>query len=332
VRIGVVGLGRIGLYHARLVREQPRVSSIVVYDVDEQRAQVAQQELSCEMATTIGALLDGVDAVVIAASTSAHPELIHQAIDAGKTTFCEKPVALDLASTVEVVRHARESRVPVQIGFQRRFDVGYQRAREAVTSGALGTVYVTRMAAHDPAPPHEGYIPVSGGIFRDLHIHDFDIVRWVLGQEVVEVHADGAVLVHDVFRKYDDIDTSVALLTLSNGTRGILSGTRHDPLGYDIRMELFGSGDSIAIGWNARTPLRSVEPGMPAGPESPYRFFIDRFDAAYRAEIAAFLSLARGEIENPCPPAEGEAALRIAIACDRSRKERRTVRVDEVGE
>jgi myo-inositol 2-dehydrogenase / D-chiro-inositol 1-dehydrogenase len=330
VRVGIIGLGRIGLYHARVVREQPDVTGIVVYDVDDARTRTAQHELSCAIATTLGGLLDNVDAVVIAASTSAHPELIHRAIDAGKVTFCEKPVALDLESTIDVVRHARESRIPVQIGFQRRFDVGYQRAREAVVSGALGTVYVTRMAAHDPAPPHEAYIPVSGGIFRDLHIHDFDIARWVLGQEVVAVHADGAVLVHDVFRKYDDVDTSVALLTFSSGTRGILSGTRHDPLGYDIRMELFGSGDSIAIGWNERTPLRSVEPGMPAGPESPYRFFIDRFDAAYRAEIAAFLKLVRGEIENPCPPSEGEAALRIAIACDRSRKERRTVRLDEI--
>jgi myo-inositol 2-dehydrogenase / D-chiro-inositol 1-dehydrogenase len=306
------------------------VTGIDVYDVDDSRTRAVAHDLGGEIAPSLDALLDRVDAVVIAASTSAHPELIHRAIDAGKTTFCEKPIALDLEATTGVVQHAREARVPVQIGFQRRFDVGYRRAREAVETGALGTVYVARMAAHDPAPPHEGYIPVSGGIFRDLHIHDFDIARWVLGQEVVSVYADGDVLVHEVFRKYGDIDTSVALLRFSNGTRGILSGTRHDPLGYDIRMELFGSGDSIAIGWNERTPLRSVEPGMPDAPVSPYRFFIDRFDAAYRAEIGAFLALARGEIENPCPPGEGEAALRIAIACDRSRLEERTVRIDEI--
>ncbi len=149
----------------------------------------------------------------------------------------------------------------VQMGFQRRFDLGYRRARELVESGALGRIYVVRMSGHDPHPPHDDYIPGSGGIFRDLHIHDFDIVRYVTGQDVVEVYADGSDAGFEAFARHGDVAAAVATLRFSGGTLGILSGTRHDPLGYDIRMELFGAGDSVAVGWNDRTPLRSIEPG-----------------------------------------------------------------------
>jgi myo-inositol 2-dehydrogenase / D-chiro-inositol 1-dehydrogenase len=329
MRVGVVGVGRIGRYHARLVRAHPDVTALVVTDVDPARAREVAATVDADVADSAAHLLERVDAVVIAASTDAHAQLIHQAVDAGVPTFCEKPVALDLESTAGVVRHVRDAGATVQMGFQRRFDAGFRAAHDAVCDGTLGRVYAVRMAGHDPAPPHEGYIPASGGIFRDLHIHDFDIVRWVLGQEVVEVYAQGAVLADPVFAKYGDVDTVAATLTFSGGTLGVLTGARHDPLGYDIRMELFGSGDSVSVGWDARTPLRSVEPGMPPAPARPYGFFIDRFDAAYRAELAAFLDVARGRLPNPCTVADAEAALRIAVACDRSRAERRPVTVEE---
>jgi myo-inositol 2-dehydrogenase/D-chiro-inositol 1-dehydrogenase len=330
MRVGVIGVGRIGQYHAKVLGEHPEVDSVVVADTSPGRAEAVARSLKLESAPSTDRLLEGVDAVVIAAPTNTHAELIRQAVDARLTTFCEKPIALDLESTRTIVRHVQDTGIVVQIGFQRRFDAGYRAARQAVTDGQLGTVYIARIAGHDPAPPHEAYIPASGGIFRDLHIHDFDIARFVLGQEVVEVYADGAVLAYDVFRKYDDVDTAVAILTFSGGTLGILSGTRHDPLGYDVRMELFGAGDSIAIGLDARTPLRSVEPGMPPAPRAPYEFFLDRFDAAYRAELDTFVNVVARRIPNPCPPEDAEAALRIAIACDRSRALHRPVRLDEV--
>jgi myo-inositol 2-dehydrogenase/D-chiro-inositol 1-dehydrogenase len=135
-----------------------------------------------------------------------------------------------------------------------------------------------------------------------------------------------------MFEKYDDVDTVAALLTFSGGTLGVLTGGRHDPLGYDVRLELFGSGDSVAVGWDARTPLRSVEPGMPPAPERPYGFFLDRFDAAYRAELDTWVDVARGRTPNPATVEDAEAALRIALACDRSRVEGRAVRIEEIAE
>lgn len=330
MRVGVVGLGRIGQFHARIVQALPGVDALVLTDVHPGRVAEIADELSAETACDVGELLERVDAVVIAAPTDTHVTLIRQAIDAGIPTFCEKPVALDLAATADIARRVRESGVLVQIGFQRRFDAGYGAARDAVRSGAMGRVYLIRIAAHDPAPPHESYIPGSGGIFCDLHIHDFDIVRWVLGQDVVEVYAVGAVLHDPMFAKYGDVDTTAATLTFQQGTLGVMTGTRHDPVGHDVRLELFGSGDSVVVGWDARTPLRSLEPGMPPAPDEPYRLFLDRFDAAYHRELATFLEVVRGAAPNPCTVEDAEVALRVALACERSRRAGRPVRVDEI--
>lgn len=330
MRVGVIGVGRIGQYHARLVQAHPDVDHLVVTDADPARAREIAAALGVQAAPDVAALLRDVDAVVIASTTATHAALIRQAVDAGVPTFCEKPIALDLASTSEVVRHVRDSGIVVQIGFQRRFDAGYRAARDAVRDGTLGRVYIVRAVAHDPAPPHESYLPGSGGMYRDLHIHDFDIARWVIGQEIVEVFAQGAVLADPMFARHADVDTSVATLAFGDGALGVMTGGRHDPGGYDVRMEILGSGDSIAIGWDARTPIRSLEPGLGKPPAKPYESFFDRFDAAYRAELSAFIDVARGRIPNPCGVEDAEVALRVALACARSRDEHRPVRVEEI--
>ncbi len=330
MRIGVVGVGRIGQYHARVVQSHPDVSDIVLVDADRARTGQVAAELGAEIAETVPDLLQRVDAVIVASPTNTHASMVRLAVEASLPTFCEKPIALDLQSTIEVVKLVRASGATVQMGFQRRFDAGYRAARQAICDDALGRIYAIRIAGHDPAPPHESYLPGSGGIFRDLHIHDFDIIRWVLGQEVVEVYVQGSVLVDPMFARHDDVDTVAATLTFSDGTLGVLTGGRHDPLGYDIRMELFGSKDVVSVGWDARMPMRSLEPGMPPAAEHPYAFFLDRFDAAYRAELTWFVDVAQGRAENPCSVEDAEAALRIALACDQSRREHRPVRVDEV--
>jgi myo-inositol 2-dehydrogenase/D-chiro-inositol 1-dehydrogenase len=152
----------------------------------------------------------------------------------------------------------------------------------------------------------------------------------VLGQDVVEVFAKGAVLADPMFGRHDDVDTTAATLAFADGALGVMTGTRHDPLGCDVRLEIFGSGDSVVVGWDDRTPLRSIEPGMPPAPDRPYSLFLDRFDGAYRRELAAFVEVARRRAASPCTVEDAEIALRVALACDRSRREGRPVRVEEV--
>jgi myo-inositol 2-dehydrogenase/D-chiro-inositol 1-dehydrogenase len=323
--MGVVGVGRIGAFHARTLLSLDTVESVALTDVDVARATRLAAELGATSAPTPEVLLEAtIDALVIAAPTPAHRELLSLAAAAGLPAFCEKPVALDLLTIDSVV--AETAGILVQVGFQRRFDAGYRAAREAVASGAVGTVLALRAATHDPSPPPETYIATSGGIFRDLHIHDFDAIRFVTGREIVEVYTDGAVRATEWFADHDDVDVAAAVLRLDDGTLAVVSGTRHDPLGYDVRLEVFGTKDSIAVGVDDRSPYRSVEPGVP--PNKPgYANFMERFEAAYRAELAAFVDVVRNGGESPCTLQDARAALAVALAADRSRAERRPVRV-----
>jgi myo-inositol 2-dehydrogenase / D-chiro-inositol 1-dehydrogenase len=330
MRIALIGAGRIGRLHARLLRTTEGVESVTLADLDHGRASEVAAEAGIDIAPSIDAALGSADAVVIAAATSAHAELIRASIARGLPTFCEKPLAGSLDETVALVSDIDRSGVPFQLGFQRRFDPGYGEAHRLISEGALGTLYAVRLAGHDPAPPHEAYIAQSGGLFRDFSIHDFDILRWLTTCEVDEVYAVGGVRAFPVFSKYDDIDTAVASLRLVDGPFTALTVARHDPLGYDIRAEIFGSADSVAVGLGPRTPLRSVEPGVPPQAGPAWKDFLERFESAYAAEFRAFVAVARGEIPSPCTAADGLAALRIAEAADRSLHENRPVRLAEI--
>src|SRR5437868_127446 len=287
LQLGVVGVGRIGAFHAATLRDIDAVAELTVTDADPSRAETIAATLGARTAPNAEALLrGGVDAVVIATPTPGHAPLLKAAAAAGVPAFCEKPVALELEPLDSVSDEVERAGTLVQIGFQRRFDAGYAAARDAVAGGALGDLLVLRGATHDPAPPAEAYIASSGGIFRDLHIHDFDAIRFVTGREIVEVHATGAVRETEWFADHADVDAAAVVFRLDDGTLGVLTGTRRDPLGYDVRLEVFGTKDSIAVGLDARTPLRSVEVGMPAAADA-YPDFLDRFGPAYRAELEA---------------------------------------------
>jgi myo-inositol 2-dehydrogenase/D-chiro-inositol 1-dehydrogenase len=333
VRLGVAGLGRMGRLHAENLSRMPSAELVRVVDAAEEAARSTGERLGVAWSTDFDDLLSDpeLEAVVIVTPTAFHAELIARAAAVGKHVFCEKPGALDLATMDGVLREVERAGIVGQIGFQRRFDAGYRAAHDAVAAGAVGTLLVVRAATHDPAPPSEEYIALSGGIFRDLHIHDFDAVRFVTGQEVVEVYADGAVLEADWIAHHGDVDTAVAVLRLSGGALVLLSGSRHDPLGYDVRLEVFGTADSIAVGLDARSPLRSVEPGAPQTKAPGYANFLERFAPAYRSELAAFVETVGGGGPSPCPLEEARAALLVALAADRSRAERRPVSIEEVG-
>jgi myo-inositol 2-dehydrogenase/D-chiro-inositol 1-dehydrogenase len=325
--MGVVGVGRIGAFHARTLLSLDTVESVSLADLDAARATRLAAELGAVPAPNPETLVEGgLDALVIAAPTPAHQALLGLAAAVGLPVFCEKPVALDLQTLDAVIDETDATDILVQVGFQRRFDAGYRAAHEAVASGAVGNVLALRAATHDPSPPPEAYIATSGGIFRDLHIHDFDAIRFVTGREIVEVYADGAVRETPWFADHDDVDVAAAVLKLDDGTLAIVSGTRHDPLGYDVRLEVFGTKDSIAVGVDDRSPYRSVEPGVP--PNKPgYANFMERFEAAYRAELATFVDVVLNGGESPCTLQDARAALAVAVAADRSRAERAPVRV-----
>jgi myo-inositol 2-dehydrogenase/D-chiro-inositol 1-dehydrogenase len=326
MRIGLVGVGRIGAFHAATLNGLPAVDQVVVADADPTRAELIAKDLGLEFAPDVDALLSaGVDGFVIAAATSAHAALIEAGIAAGIPTFCEKPVALDLAETERVLALVEASTVPVQIGFQRRFDAGYQAARAAVRSGELGFVHHIRANTNDAVPPHHEYIPQSGGFFRDCTVHDFDIIRYVTGREVVSVYAAGANRGESFFGEYGDVDSAAALLTLDDGTFVAVSGTRYNGAGHDVRMELHGSLGSIAVGLDSHTALRSAEPGVAFPDGKPHLTFMDRFQPAYVAELTAFTEVVAGIREVPCTVRDALAAFRIADACELSRHENRII-------
>ncbi|MQY07768.1 Gfo/Idh/MocA family protein [Actinomadura macrotermitis] len=277
----------------------------------------------------VAELFGQVDALVVAAATDAHADLVRRGVAAAIPVFCEKPLAADLDGTFHIMAAAAaDAGVPVQVGFQRRFDAGYVAAREAVASGRLGRLHTLRSCGLDPAPPPAAYVPTSGGLFRDCLIHDLDSVRYVTGRSVVQVMAVGANLGDAVFRECGDVDTGAALLVLDDGALCLLAATRYNAAGYDVRLELFGSRDSVVAGLDERTPVTPLPGGGPAA--SPYTGFLDRFAAAYDAELRAFVEVAAGERPNPCPPEEALEAFYLAEACELARREGRAVDPREV--
>ncbi|MHB8296045.1 MAG: Gfo/Idh/MocA family protein [Acidimicrobiales bacterium] len=331
MRIGVAGVGRIGAFHARVLGSMAGVTSLVLADLDGTRAEQLAAELGAEPVGSVGALLSaGVDGLVVATATGSHAELVTAAADAGLPVFCEKPLALELEQFEAVVKHVEHAAAAVQVGFQRRFDLGFAAARAAVASGELGRLHTISSTTFDPEPPTPAYVASSGGIFKDLSVHDIDAVRWVTGREVVEVVAAGSNRGGSFFAEHGDVDTTGALLRLEDDTLAVLSGTRYNAHGYDVRLEVFGTRHTIGAGFDERSPFRSADKGVSWPSGEPYRDFMDRFHQAYVAELSAFTDLVAGRCESACTPADSLQTAYVAEACELSRLEHRWVAVEEV--
>lgn len=331
MRIGVIGTGRIGTIHARTLSRHRDVGSLILTDADAPRAQDLAHRLGETAAPGVEEIFRwGVDAVVITTATSAHAELIGRAARSGLPVFCEKPIALDLPGTLSAIAEVEAAGTVLQMGFQRRFDTGYGGAREAVRSGRLGRLHTVRALTSDQTPPPAAWLPLSGGLYRDTLIHDFDVLRWVTGREVVDVYAAGSDAGPAMFREAGDVDTGAALLTLDDSTLATVTGARLNGAGYDVRMELAGELDQIVVGLDDRTPIASTEPTGPPAADRPWTGFLERFGPAYEAELNAFVEVVRGERPNPCDGREALQALRVAEACELSRRERRPVRLAEI--
>ena len=330
MRISVLGVGRLGASHAATLAALPGVSELTVYDADPARANDAAGPLKARAVGSIDEAFKNAEAMVIITPTDTHAPLIKRALDQGLPTFCEKPIAIGIPETREIVDHVRRKNGRLQIGFQRRFDAGYQKARAELRSGALGAVYSFLMVSCDRLPPPDGYIKSSGGQFKDQFIHDFDITRWLFGQEVVEVTATGSTKGVPQYDAMNDVGTSAVMLKLADGTLGLMTALRHNEAGYDIHVEIHGAKDTLAIGIDPRTPWRSVEADAPALAGPPYPSFFVRFGDAYTAELAHFIEYAHDRAENPCTATDALEALRIAEAAGRSWRERRTVALSEI--
>jgi myo-inositol 2-dehydrogenase/D-chiro-inositol 1-dehydrogenase len=330
MRIAVLGAGRIGSFRARVLSELPAVDEVIVGNRTVERAEKLAQEVGGTAGTIEEAIGSEPDAVFVSLATELHAEALHRCIDAGLPIFCEKPIALTLPETASVIEHADRAGNLLQIAFQRRLDPDYLQAYREIRDGSLGTLYSIRITAHDAEPAPEEFIASSGGTYRDLHIHDFDLARWLTGLEVEQVYAVGSVRGFDRYAKYDDVDNTAILMNMSDGLPVIITGTRHNPRGHDFRMEVFGSQDSLSVGDNSLSQPRSVEPETPLPTKGPYRDFIERFGESLRQETIAFIEVMKGERENPSPPASAMEALRVAVACEVSRKEGRPVRIAEI--
>ncbi|MBO2458018.1 Gfo/Idh/MocA family protein [Actinomadura violacea] len=330
MRVGLLGAGRIGAWHARFLSGHPLVAELVIGDADARRAEALAGPLGARAADPDAVLAAGLDAVLIATPTATHADLLVRACEAGVPVFCEKPVAPDLRTTLEVRDRAAKTGVPVHIGFQRRFDAGYAAARQAVLDGRLGDLHRVHLVTADPAPPPAEYVASSGGIFRDCHIHDFDILRWVTGREVASVTAVGANRGDGYFADARDVDTSAAVMVLDDGTIATMQGSRYNGAGYDVRMELSGTAGTWVVGLDERAALRSAEPGVDWPSGDAWTNFWDRFEPAYASEIGTFLDVARGHADSPCTIDEALEALLVAEAATLSLHEERQVRPAEL--
>ena len=329
MRVLVAGAGRMGSIRVEDLASDPRVSEVLVTNRSPERAEKlaatwGARPVAWDMATERLA-----DAVVVAVGTDAHDHILGGVLPQGIPVLCEKPIALTLADTSAAIELASQSGSALFVGFQRRFDADIRGIYDTVHSGGLGTFYSMSMVSRDHQPSPKEFIAGSGGIFRDLHVHDFDLVRWITGSEIESVFATTEVREFQDYADADDADMSAISLTTRSGVQVVITGARHNALGHDVRMEAFGSKDSVSAGLNERTPLRTIGADLGLG-FNPYSGFVDRFRDAFRSETHAFVSFAAGEIENPTPPESALESLRVAIACEESIRTKRAVSVSDI--
>lgn len=334
LRIAVLGVGRIGRMHAENIAAHPRAALAGVYDVYTPAAAEVAEKLGVpqfDSAQAVFASAD-VDAVLIATSTATHADLLEEAVAAGKPVLCEKPIDLSLDRVNVCATNIAGCGVPVMLGFVRRFDTGHAAVRQAVEAGTIGDLHQVVITSRDPGMAPAAYIEVSGGIFRDMTIHDFDMARFILGEEVTEVSATGSRLVDPaLMERCNDWDTVTVVLTTASGKQAIINNSRRAVYGYDQRVEAFGSG-GMAISENRTLNHLRLSTGGFTDQAAPLmNFFIDRYDAAFAAEIGAFVDAVEQGVSPPVGFEDGRQALILAEAAIRSVTEGRTIKTSDIG-
>lgn len=333
LNVGIIGAGRIGKVHAEtLAFRLPEARTLVIADVNREAAQAVATRCGIPTVTESSQEIfanAAIDAVLICSSTNTHADLIVQAAEAGKHIFCEKPIAHSLDQIHRALAAVEEAGVKLQIGFNRRFDANFARVRQAVASGEIGTPRLMHIVSRDPAPPPLSYIRVSGGMFMDMTIHDFDMARFLIGDEVEEVYTSGGVMVDPEIGAAGDLDTALIVLRFRNGVIGTIDNSRQAAYGYDQRVEILGSRGSVATG-NCYPNQAVVSTATEVRKDLPLNFFMDRYTESYAGEVQAFVQAALEDRPTPVSGIDGLVAVVMGMAARKSYDEHRPVRLDEV--
>lgn len=328
MRIGLLGAGRIGRIHGLNVAARADAQLVALADASAEAAASLAAATGAKVATAEAILVDGgIDAVLICTPTDTHADLIEKAVSAGKAVFCEKPVDLDAARIRRCLDVVSKAGKPLMIGFNRRFDPNFAALRRRLHAGEVGAIEIVSVISRDPSPPPAEYVSRSGGLFRDMMIHDFDMARFLLGEEPVEVYAIGSSLVDPSIGKAGDVDTAAVLMKTASGKIAQISNSRRATYGYDQRIEVHGSGGMLRAGNIHET---SVEAATGAGfrTDPVQNFFLERYAAAYRAELDAFVEAVKGGSAPSPSGLDGLKAQILADAATESRLSGKPVAVD----
>ena len=333
LNVGLIGVGRIGKLHAEhLAYRIPTARLLVIADVNEAAARDCAGRLGISDATAdYRAVLqrDDVDAVVICSPTNTHAQLIEEAAAAGKQIFCEKPIDLRLDRVDQAISAARKAGVKLQIGFNRRFDPNFLRVRRSVESGEIGAPQLLHIISRDPAPPSIDYVKVSGGMFMDMTIHDFDMARYIIGAEVEEVYALAGVTVNSAIGDAGDVDTAIITLKFANGVFATIDNCRQAVYGYDQRVEVLGKKGSVHVDNNY--PNSAIISGAErVARDLPLNFFMDRYVESFLTEMRLFIDAVLEDSPVPVSGEDARAAMLMALAARKSWETNKPVRISEI--
>lgn len=329
MRIAVLGAGRMAEIRIEDMVGDPRITEIAVINRSPKKAEALGAKFGVGVIAEDKFRPEQFDSFVVTTGTSHHATALESVIGPGRKIFCEKPIALELNQTDSVLNHLKKSGAEMQVGFQRRFDPPIAEAKKLIENGKLGTLYHLRFMSNDIEPSSREFLAGSGGIYRDLHVHDFDLAEWLCQEKISEVYASRLVREFKQYAEFDDGDVSLIHAMTESGVQISISGTRHDPRGHDVRFEVFGSKDSISAGFAPRTPLKLLDPGIQLS-DKPYSGFVDRFREAFKHETRAYIDWLSGKRGNPCSPESARSGICVAIACEVSAREKRMVKVSDI--
>ena len=333
INIGIIGAGRIGRLHAEhLAHRIPQAKVLAVSDIILESAQECAARCDIPAATRDHrAIMENhdIEAVVICSSTDTHAQMIEEAAQAGKHIFCEKPIDHNLARIDQALAAVEKAGVKLQVGFNRRFDANYSRVRQAVQQGEIGEPHLLHIVSRDPSPPPIEYIKVSGGIFLDMTIHDFDMARFLIGSEVEEIYTAGGVMIDPAIGQAGDIDTAIITLRFENGVIGTIDNSRQAVYGYDQRVEVFGSQGSISTA-NNYANTATIRGPQNVHRDLPLNFFMERYAKSYIAEMEAFIACIQQDSAPPVSGRDGRIPVIMGCAARRSYKENRPIKLSEI--